>query len=132
MQTNPDSHNYSHLAQFVSIEKLPWLINVLEREFPIKGKGAWNVGDYALHQRETQGIGELVKVVRLPLPNETHFKVITVSEYANNVFFAEEYQLEKLIDAQQRILAGIRNNRLPRNYLFMHVFEAEQLQLLQS
>jgi len=130
MQTNPDSHNYSHLFRFVSDEKLLWLIKVLLRKFPIKGEGAWNVDDYALHRRETGGIGELVSVVRLPHANETHFTVKTVSEYANKVLEAEEDQLEKLADAQRRILAGIQDSNLPPNLLFTYVFEAEQLQIL--
>jgi len=130
METDQSSHNYSHLASVVSKTKLTAVLGLLLRHFGVNGEARWNVNDFGIHRREAEEIGQLVRVTRLPLGEETRFRVKTVSAYANSHFEAEEEQLETLADAQSRILSGLRDTRLGDNYHFLLVFEAEQFELL--
>ena len=80
-----------------------------------------------MHQNEPGAIGQLVRILTVPMDEETRYYVQIVSEYAGSTFWSLEDELETVAEAQQRILDALRAG--PENE-YLLCFEAEQFELL--
>lgn len=60
MQIDANSHNFRHIT-CVGKSKLQRLLYLLER--PMAGVRPLKKGDYAVHLKEEEGIGQLVQII---------------------------------------------------------------------
>jgi hypothetical protein len=88
MQTPTNSQNFAHIT-CLSKSKLERLLYLLVQPYARAGPNRLNAGDRAMHRKEPEDIGQLVRVLTVPSDEETRYYVQIVSEYAGTTFWSE-------------------------------------------
>ena len=72
MQNSTTNSNFAHI-KCVTKTKLERLLYLLLKQFPIAGSDRFNAGDCAMHLKDDQGVGQLVRILSVPGDGETRY-----------------------------------------------------------